>query len=130
MDTIKSYKDFRIFVLKDIAQRNINFAPRLLINSVICVQVALRLYELLINRKSVWRFLFKMYFNRLLIRLGFSIPPNVFDYSLCIVHYGNLVVNPNAKIGRNYRIHVGVNIGSKTGFYKPNIAKNIMPNYR
>lgn len=127
MDTIKSYKDFRIFVQKDIVQRNIDFAPRLLINPVIRFQVALRFYELLINKKSIWRFLFKIYFNRLSIRLGFSIPPNVFNYGLCIVHYGNIVINPNAKIGKNCRVHVGVNIGGKAGFYKPDIAKTLCP---
>lgn len=61
------------------------------------------------------------------IRLGFSIPPNVFDHGLCIVQYGNIVVNPNAKIGKNCRVHVGVNIGGKAGFYEPDIAKTLCP---
>src|SRR5690606_14908486 len=32
-----------------------------------------------------------------------------------IVHYGLLVVSPYAKIGRNCRIHAGVNIGGAAG---------------
>lgn len=127
MDRIESYEDFKFFVLKDIEQRNIEFTPKLLINPVIRFQVLLRFYELLINNKSVWVFLFKIYFNRLSIRLGFSIPPNVFNYGLCIVHYGNIVINPNAKVGKNCRVHVGVNIGGKAGFYEPDVAKNLCP---
>lgn len=33
------------------------------------------------------------------IRLGFSIPINVFDYGLRINHYGTIVVNTKARIG-------------------------------
>lgn len=48
-------------------------------------------------------------------KLGFSIPINVFDYGLSIPHYGNIVVNAGAKIGKNCRIHVGTNIGTSAG---------------
>lgn len=40
-----------------------------------------------------------------------SIPINVCGPGLSIPHYGNIVINPKAKICRNCRIHVGVNIG-------------------
>lgn len=127
MNMVKSFKDFKFFVLKDFDQRNLEFTPKALINPVIRFQIALRFHELLINNNSVLRLPFKIYFNRLSIRLGYSIPPNVFDHGLCIVHYGNIVINPNAKIGKNCRIHVGVNIGGKAGFYEPDIAKNMCP---
>ncbi|MEJ6066191.1 hypothetical protein MT378_00345 [Psychrobacter sp. 16-Bac2893] len=127
MNEIKSYKDLKFFVIRDLGQRKVAISPMLLLNPVIRFQISLRAYELLINRKSVLRLPFKIYFNRLSIRLGFSIPPNVFDHGLCIVHYGNIVVNPNAKIGKNCRVHVGVNIGGKAGFYKPDIAKTLCP---
>ena len=45
------------------------------------------------------------------IRLGFDIPTNVFDYGLRINHYGYLVVNGGARIGKFCDIHQGVNIG-------------------
>jgi len=45
------------------------------------------------------------------MRLGFSIPINVFGPGLSIPHYGTIVVNSNAKVGRNCRLHVGTNIG-------------------
>lgn len=44
-------------------------------------------------------------------QLGFSLPLNVFDKGLSIAHYGALVVNANAVVGENCRIHEGVTIG-------------------
>ena len=43
---------------------------------------------------------------------GFSIPVNVADKGLSLVHIGDVVVSEYAKIGKNCRIHVGVNIGA------------------
>lgn len=44
--------------------------------------------------------------------LGFSIPLNTFKEGLSIAHYGTIVVNGKAKIGKNCRLHVCVNIGA------------------
>jgi serine O-acetyltransferase len=44
-------------------------------------------------------------------RLGFTIPAGVFGPGLSIAHYGSIVVTGRAKVGRNCRIHSGVNIG-------------------
>lgn len=124
---VNNYKSFKYFVSKDFEQRKIKFRWRHLVNPIIRFQVALRYYELLVNKKSIWRHVFKIYFYRLSIRLGFSIPPNVFDHGLCIVHYGNIVVNPNARVGKNCRIHIGVNIGGQAGFYTSEMAKTLCP---
>jgi serine O-acetyltransferase len=57
--------------------------------------------------------------------LGFSIPLNVFGPGLCIAHKGTIVVNQNARIGENCRIHVCTNIGSgRKGFSAPQIGNN------
>ena len=45
-------------------------------------------------------------------RYGIHIPVNVFDKGLSIAHLGTIVVNGNAKIGKDCRIHVGVVIGA------------------
>ena len=59
-------------------------------------------------------------------RLGLQIPENCFEEGLSIAHYGNIVVNPNAKIGKNCRIHSGVNIGSSaTDDGVPTIGNNV-----
>jgi len=64
---------------------------------------------------------FKKYFalrryRKLSLKLGFSIPVNVFGPGLSIAHYGTIVVNQSARVGANCRIHVGVNIGSEAGY--------------
>ena len=56
--------------------------------------------------------LYKFWYHKLSVKLGFSIPINVFDKGLAIVHYGTIVVSKGAKIGKNWRIHEGVTIGA------------------
>lgn len=89
----------------------------------------LRINEYLLNtKKNIFiRFLPLFWFRRLSIRLGFSIPLNVFDSGLAIVHYGLLIVNNDAKIGKNCRIHAGVNIGGAAGFKQKNDNKSYSP---
>ena len=68
----------------------------------------------------------KFFFKRLSIKLGFSIPPNVFGPGLSIAHYGTIVINGGARIGENCRIHACVNIGTQAGFSNkaPTIGNN------
>jgi serine O-acetyltransferase len=49
------------------------------------------------------------------MKLGFSIPRRVFGPGLSLAHYGSVVVNGNARVGRNARIHSDVNIGEAHG---------------
>jgi len=63
-------------------------------------------------------------FRKISLKLGFSIPINVFGPGLSIPHYGSIIVNPNAKIGRNCRIHAGTNIGMHKGV-APTIGDNV-----
>jgi serine O-acetyltransferase len=48
-------------------------------------------------------------------KLGYSIPVNVIGPGLCLVHIGTIVISPHAKIGKNFRCHVCVNIGQAKG---------------
>ena len=50
--------------------------------------------------------------------LGISIPINVFDLGLSIVHYGTIVVSQGATVGANCRIREGVTIGATNGSAK------------
>lgn len=64
------------------------------------------------------RFIFTIYriiLRRQSIKLGFSIPINVFGPGLSIAHYGSIVVNQNTIVGKNCRLHNGVNIGASGG---------------
>jgi len=71
-------------------------------------------------------FLLKIRFLKLSVKLGFTIPENVFGAGLAIVHYGTIVVNGNSKIGVNCRIHASTNIGESGGLYgAPHIGDNV-----
>jgi serine O-acetyltransferase len=80
-------------------------------------QKVLRTHEYLINTNSLLSKPYHIYFKLISVHLGFTIPANVFDYGLNIIHWGNIVVSGGAKIGKNCRIHSGVNIGEKNGFH-------------
>lgn len=50
--------------------------------------------------------------NRLGSRLGFIISAGCFDEGLILWHYGSVIVNPNARIGKNCQIHGNCCIGN------------------
>lgn len=69
---------------------------------------------------------YKLKLRRLSFKLGYTIPINCFDSGLSIPHYGTIVVNDRARIGKNCRLHVGVNIGASTGKDgAPRIGNNV-----
>ncbi|SCP96230.1 Glycosyltransferase involved in cell wall bisynthesis [Anaerobium acetethylicum] len=79
-----------------------------------------RKYEYYRNCKCTYIFypyiyFLKKRFESLSIKLGFSIPINVFGSGLSIAHYGTIVVNGNARVGKNCRIQEGVTIGATNG---------------
>lgn len=61
------------------------------------------------------RYLAKNRLKRISVKLGFSIPLNVFGPGLSIAHYGTVVVNPNCRIGSFCRIHANTNLGASAG---------------
>ena len=64
--------------------------------------------------------------RRLSVKLGFSIPLNVFGPGLAIAHYGTIVVSAYAKVGANCRIHPSTCIGASGGLSKaPQIGDNV-----
>lgn len=69
----------------------------------------------------------KYKYRLLSIKYGFEIPLNSFGKGLSIAHIGPIIVNGNAKIGENCRIHVGVNIGTSAGYgdKAPKLGNNI-----
>ena len=74
-----------------------------------------------INRLLYWWYYFK--YKRLSLKLGFSIPLNVFGPGLSIAHHGTIVVNGKARVGENCRLHACVNIGELKG-KAPQIGDN------
>lgn len=137
---ISSYKDYKFYLQSDrkalYLRPSITFIEKVkdffYPNPIWVFQSLLRKYEYLKNKRKK-SFLDKI---RLLLvykkyielskRLGFSIPPNVFGPGLSIAHYGTIVVNRNARIGANCRIHICVNIGASGGDTKaPQLGNNI-----
>lgn len=56
---------------------------------------------------------FKYRFYKLSLKLGFSIPPNVFGPGLTIPHYGTIVINRKATVGANCVLHTSTCINVK-----------------
>lgn len=73
---------------------------------------------------SILRIVQRWRLNQLGLKLGFSIPRHVFGPGLSLAHYGSIVVNGNSRIGRNARIHSGVNVGEVSG-KAPRIGDNV-----
>ncbi|WP_179019457.1 serine O-acetyltransferase [Winogradskyella forsetii] len=89
-------------------------------NQIWKFQKTLRTLEYYENRKKkglskLYYLYLKYKYKNISLKLGFSIPPNVFGPGLAIVHYGTIVINGNAKIGANCRMHACVNIGASGG---------------
>jgi serine O-acetyltransferase len=53
----------------------------------------------------------RAYLLRVSVRLGFSIPIGVCGPGLALPHWGSIVISGHARVGRNVRVHSGVNIG-------------------
>lgn len=64
---------------------------------------------------------YKALWNILGLLCGFSIGLNCFEKGLSISHIGTIVVNHEAKIGENCRLHVCTNIGTGS----PKIGNNV-----
>lgn len=58
---------------------------------------------------------YKYQYTQLGIKLGYTIPLNVIGPGLSLPHYGTIIINGSAKIGKNCRIMADVCIGSTSG---------------
>lgn len=124
---LKSYldQDHKALMIYDNQKR-----PRPFYDEVWKFQVALRKAEYAVNCKKgmfylPYRLYRKIIFHRWSVKCNFTIPLNSFGPGLSIAHYGTIVVNSNAQIGKNCRIQEGVNIGSSGGDKSPLIGDNV-----
>jgi serine O-acetyltransferase len=118
---IQSYSDYKDYLMADLRSQEKCLNPKgFFFDPLVRFTFLLRFNEYLLNSKKpiILRFFWLIWFKRLSIKLGFSIPFNVFDKGVAFVHYGLLIINPRSKIGKNCRIHAGVNIGGAGGFLK------------
>ncbi|WP_066633230.1 serine O-acetyltransferase [Labilibacter marinus] len=134
---IQTKKDYKDYLEADRVALGINRGIRTRIKQIIAphyiwqFQKKLRKLEYYKNcRKDIWgkircEFL-RLSFKKISVKLGFSIPINVFGSGLAIVHYGTIVVNKAAKVGENCRIHACTNIGASAGKKEaPKIGNNV-----
>lgn len=68
---------------------------------------------------------YKIRYHSLSVKLGFSMPYNIFGKGLSIAHYGTIVISRKSIIGENCRIHACVNIGVSGKSGAPKIGNNV-----
>ena len=122
---IDSRQKYREYIRQDqlALGRKQDARPRLFGDEIWKFEILLRKVEYDLNcRRGVmgklvgkWH---KMRFHRLSVRLGFTIPPNVFGPGLSIPHYGTIVVHGNVRAGKNCRLQEGVTIGATNGSHE------------
>ena len=132
---ITTKKDLKYYLEQDAIalHRSNKKRPNLFGDEIWKFQIVLRKTEYYTNayRSSKKQYIFhfvwyKFLLHRYSIKLGFSIPTNVFGPGLSIAHYGTIVVNSAAKVGKNCRIHEGANIGATNGnSAAPQIGNNV-----
>lgn len=117
---ITSRQTYRQFVRADLAAyglQKVSFYNWLRIDQL-RFQLRLRKLEYLTNCRR-WRLLSRIFLevlnHRLAVKLGVTIPKNVFGPGLCLVHRGTVVVNPAVRVGANCRIHPSTSIGDYNG---------------
>lgn len=129
---IQSKKDLQKFIdadLKSLGIKNISLKMRiesLLVPKIWKYEILLRKLEFYINtrRNKIGKVITAIRLKRLGAKLGFTIEPNTFGPGLCLAHAGTVVINGNCKIGKNARIHAGVNIGNFSRFDKNWVPDN------
>ncbi|RHR28702.1 serine acetyltransferase [Clostridium sp. AF19-22AC] len=67
------------------------------------------------NLNPIIRKITQIRYERLGIKLGFTVPINVFGPGLALCHVGTVVINRYARFGSNARVHAGVNVGTSAG---------------
>lgn len=124
---IKSKRDYNNYLENDKRALGIKRGrPKLLFDEIWKFERLLRKCEYLKNRNSILYYFYKFKFSKMSIKLGFSIPLNVFGPGLSIAHYGTIVVNGKSKIGKNCRIQENVTIGATNGSSEaPVIGNNV-----
>ena len=128
---ITNRKTYKAYVKQDLLAYEIDHLTlyRYLSDERLRFQLRLRKVEYYYNTakknplKKVIYFLLQVINHRLAIKLGFTIPMNVFGPGLCITHWGTIVVSSHAKIGKNCRIHPSSCIGNHMG--APIIGDNV-----
>lgn len=130
---IKTKNDLREYMEADKIAYGRTKKPKFFGDEIYKFVIILRKYEYYSNLSHKYNFfsiikkqIIKYRYHNYSIKLGISIPINVFDKGLCIVHPSGIFVSKYAKVGKNCRIQTGVVIGGTNGQEKaPKIGNNV-----
>ena len=131
---IDSKKKYDYFLKCDCAANNFDYSRIRFpgFNYTIRFLKILRKCEYYVNcKKSIvyipYKVFLKIQLERARIKYGWFIPLNSCEEGLSLPHCGPIIINYQAKIGKNCRIHAGVNIGTKAGDINlaPTIGDNV-----
>jgi serine O-acetyltransferase len=130
---ISSREDYAYYLMADkLALEKNKKGPAIIGDDIWKFERSMRKLEYYTNCKKslLWKpyvLLLSYFYYRLSVKLGFSIPINVFGPGLSIAHRGTIVVNPATAVGDNCRLHTCVIIGTKAGYdtRAPRIGHNV-----
>jgi serine O-acetyltransferase len=115
---IRSYQEYLDYLEADrVALNRSTSLKSYVLDEIWRFQRLMRRVEYLENcgKSQLLRTIYHFKYRSLRIKLGFSIPANVFGPGLSIAHIGTIVVSGNASVGANCRLHTCVNIGQQAG---------------
>lgn len=115
---IQNKSDLKKYLEQDKMQLGRRYRrPHFLGDEIWKFQIALRMHEYYLNTAPGGGLLryWEWKHHRLGVKLGFTIPCNVFGPGLNIHHYGCIVVNAHARVGENCNLQQMVNIGQNHG---------------
>ena len=118
---INSKNDYLKYLKQDKLALGKNYkSPKLVHDEIWRFEIQLRKTEYYVNCKKT--FIGKLYskvlqflYYKKRLKYNTYIPLNVFGPGLSIAHFGSIIVNGNAKIGKNCRIQDSVTIGATNG---------------
>lgn len=114
---IKTKEELKYFLEEDRKELGVKRKyPRIFGDEIWKYEIILRHREYHQNQNTgvyhkIMKNIFSLLHHKMSVKLGIQISPNVCDAGLHINHYGLLVVSEKAKIGKNFNVHQGVNIG-------------------
>lgn len=114
---IDNKETLRFYMAADkFAMGKTNRHPRLFRDEIWRFEILLRQCEYYANAnvKNIHSLFCRYRFRRLSLKLGFTIPLNVFGPGMKINHAGTIVINGNSKIGRWCDLHPGVCVGENS----------------
>ena len=114
---IKTKEELKYFLEEDRKELGVKRKyPRIFGDEIWKYEIILRHREYHQNQNTgvyhkIMKNIFSLLHHKMSVKLGIQISPNVCDAGLHINHYGLLIVSEKAKIGKNFNVHQGVNIG-------------------